>query len=175
MTLDWTATTGHEGEHSAYAPATGDHDYRGLLGDGGSCGVCGRAYNKETDGALYRLVKDENGNVTGRVPADPTGTHGRPYSACEYDGSIAPGDLYALLQRGDVRVEVADWKYGWPHKLYIDGPRGLHAKFYTTHFKGIVSDEARELLADAVAHRTGIRFRVEGDRLHYGPIQGASQ
>lgn len=171
--LDWTALPGHEGtEYNAYMPATGDHDYRGLLGPGGFCTVCGRAYDKATDSAVYRLLKDADGNTVGRLPADPSGTHGRSYAACEYDGSIAPGDLYALLQREGVRVEVADWKYGWPHKLYIDGQRGLHAKFYTTHLKGIASAAARAALINEIARRTGIQYRVEDGRLFYGPSPG---
>lgn len=41
---------------------------------------------------------------------------------CRYCGGITPEDFVRLLEGGGSRVEVADWKYGWPHKVYIDFP-----------------------------------------------------
>lgn len=61
--------------------------------------------------------------------------YGYPFRTCGYCGSIHPGDLYALLPAdtfgtfrravddGERRVTLggADWKYGWPHKFYVEG------------------------------------------------------
>lgn len=43
-----------------------------------------------------------------------------PYRKCGYCGSIHPEDLLAALEAGAV-LHGADWKYGWPHKFYVDG------------------------------------------------------
>lgn len=42
-----------------------------------------------------------------------------PFSTCSYCGSIHPEDLLAALQAG-ATLSGADWKYGWPHKFYVD-------------------------------------------------------
>lgn len=51
------------------------------------------------------------------------GPHGYPFRTCSYCGSIHPEDLYKLLTDGPptVRMHGADWKYGWPHKFYVEG------------------------------------------------------
>jgi hypothetical protein len=41
------------------------------------------------------------------------------YRNCNYDGSIHPADLYAM--RDVVKLGGSDWKYGWPHKMYVEG------------------------------------------------------
>lgn len=40
---------------------------------------------------------------------------------CAYCGSMTCEDFVAALHGGG-RVEVADWKYGYPHKVYLDLP-----------------------------------------------------
>lgn len=48
------------------------------------------------------------------------GREGAPYRTCGYCGSLHPEDFAtADVARGG-RVERADMKYGWPHKVYID-------------------------------------------------------
>lgn len=50
-----------------------------------------------------------------------TGGPGLPGRHCWYCGSIHPGDLYELLASGNVlKLGGADWKYGWPHKFYVE-------------------------------------------------------
>lgn len=39
---------------------------------------------------------------------------------CSYCGSLHPEDLLNGL-RNDATLHGADWKYGWPHKFYVDG------------------------------------------------------
>jgi hypothetical protein len=46
----------------------------------------------------------------------------RPYPSCWYCGSLHPQSLYQLLTAGEATLHGADWKYGWPHKFYVDTP-----------------------------------------------------
>lgn len=54
-------------------------------------------------------------------PPDVAGTRttGR-LRHCSWCGSMHPEDLAAALQAG-AKASLADMKYGWPHKAYIDG------------------------------------------------------
>lgn len=39
---------------------------------------------------------------------------------CSYCGSLSPDSAAAALRAG-ANAHWADWKYGWPHKAYLDG------------------------------------------------------
>lgn len=57
-----------------------------------------------------------NGDLHGDEWSDRDG-----YRACAWCGSMHPADFAKLIRAGEfTRVEWADWKYGWPHKLYAD-------------------------------------------------------
>jgi len=43
----------------------------------------------------------------------------QPFRTCSYCGSMHPEDLLAALRAGAV-LSLADMKYGWPHKFYVD-------------------------------------------------------
>ncbi|MEV0616175.1 hypothetical protein AB0I81_22870 [Nonomuraea sp. NPDC050404] len=43
------------------------------------------------------------------------------YRTCSYCGSINPEDLIAAASQHALTLEMADWKYGWPHKYYVNG------------------------------------------------------
>lgn len=45
-----------------------------------------------------------------------------PECTCSYCGSLSPKRLLELLQHPETKVECSDWKYGWPHKFYIEHP-----------------------------------------------------
>lgn len=45
---------------------------------------------------------------------------------CSFCGSMDPAELAAALRAGAC-VSWADWKYGWPHKLYVAGIPNPHA------------------------------------------------
>lgn len=72
------------------------------------------------DGA-QRFSKSE---IAWRAPRNDL-EYGRsePYRTCSYCGSMHPEDLVRLLET-DPRVKLggSDWKYGWPHKFYVDVP-----------------------------------------------------
>jgi len=112
---------------------------------------------------------------------------------------LNPEDLFNLTQAHPdlITMEVADWKYGWPHKLYVSGipnplagvptvrsahyvngictpgeprPEGpsLTHKFYTEHILDDMDEEARLALTTEIWKRTGVSFLVgAGRRLSY--------
>ena len=43
----------------------------------------------------------------------------QPWRTCSYCGSMHPSDLLEALSQG-ANLSTADWKYGWPHKLYVN-------------------------------------------------------
>jgi hypothetical protein len=43
-----------------------------------------------------------------------------PFRRCSYCGSVHPEDLLRLIE-GGASLHGADWKYGWPHKFYVEG------------------------------------------------------
>lgn len=46
---------------------------------------------------------------------------GEHFRRCGYCSSIHPQDLIAAMDAGQVdHLDMADWKYGWPHKVYLD-------------------------------------------------------
>jgi len=55
------------------------------------------------------------GRVSIRYP------NGEPFRTCSYCGSIHPEDLLTALNTG-ATLEMADMKYGWPHKFYVEIP-----------------------------------------------------
>lgn len=101
---------------------------------------------------------------------------------CSYCGSVHPWVLYELLRTNPYRpnpiyemtkdlapgtygikpsepwygAEFADWKYGWPHKLYLSNGHG--GKFYTLHFLDLGGTPIFEHLSTLVHAHTGIRF-----------------
>lgn len=65
-----------------------------------------------------------------RTRRDHAEPYSEPYRTCGYCGSIHPEDLYRAMMRHpspDFRITGSDWKYGWPHKFYVDGIPNLAA------------------------------------------------
>lgn len=120
-----------------------------------------------------------------------------PTPRCSYCGSLAIDDAIKAFQTPGVHWSGSDWKYGWPHKFYLDIPceprrkctsKGLgdndlgysevhleHCKFYTEH----LIDASPEQLAEwnrVVKPITGIGFEIEnGERLKWNAPQGGWQ
>lgn len=51
---------------------------------------------------------------------EASGPYGVNLRHCSYCGSLHPEDLLKVLEQG-AQLQGADWKYGWPHKFYVDG------------------------------------------------------
>lgn len=112
------------------------------------------------------------------------------HRSCAYCGSMHPEDFLAAVSAG-ARLELADMKYGRPHKVYVTGfphpdeglpvqtgttsrggvvlerhvtPGGRgHGKFYLAHLTDDLEDEAFAAVAQAVGAGTGVRFVREAD------------
>lgn len=50
----------------------------------------------------------------------PSNDRIEPFRSCSYCGGIHPHDLLNAIEQG-ATLGGADWKYGWPHKFYIEG------------------------------------------------------
>lgn len=84
---------------------------------------------------------------------------GVPYEArdggrvcCEYCGSLHPREVVALLKAG-AGIHLADLKYGWPHKCYLENPWG---KFYTKHLQDATAEEK-----DLIEQKLGLHIDFE--------------
>jgi hypothetical protein len=101
-----------------------------------------------TNGVSWRPAYPDGSPHRGRL-GEPIadgqypGPYGYPFRACSYCGSIHPEDLWMLLtghrllteaeqakygtryclltDRPEVKLGGSDWKYGWPHKFYVEG------------------------------------------------------
>ena len=64
------------------------------------------------------LIWREGATARGDPGEDPYGAE--PFRSCGYCGSIHPEDLTRALEAG-ATLGGSDWKYGWPHKFYVEG------------------------------------------------------
>lgn len=62
-------------------------------------------------------------------------------------------------------VEVADWKYGWPHKFYLTTGDSSIRKWYNIHLEDLGGTEAFRPFTDLIFEHTGIRFLWYPDRV----------
>ena len=46
--------------------------------------------------------------------------HGVTIEHCSYCGSVSPAEAIKFLKQPGTRFSGSDWKYGWPHKFYIE-------------------------------------------------------
>ena len=77
---------------------------------------------------------------------------------CSYCGSIHFDDFYKTLKNKDFRIELADMKYGYAHKFYLDIPGGQMAKFYTRHLADIKDKDTLDILLSLIKKRTKVNF-----------------
>lgn len=134
-----------------------------------------------------------------RNDADIEHNHVRvvPWPMCSYCGSITPTDMIALMQTDGTRYSGSDWKYGFPHKFYIeaaiepiehycigatyqdgqmsdplyDTKKHQHLKFYTEHMQDATSEQIEEWNAK-VAPLLGVHFSSEKNGIHWHAAPG---
>jgi hypothetical protein len=46
---------------------------------------------------------------------------GVPFRTCSFCGSICPEDFIELCGKYEIGMDLADMKYGYPHKYYVEG------------------------------------------------------
>lgn len=116
--------------------------------------------------------------------------NGRPFRSCSYCGSIHPEDLVKFLEAGG-EPHQADWKFGYPHKFYIEkvpnprageecemgwrdqkpimgpAPQYLFIKWYNDHLLDAGYDaEAHDKIFDALKP-SGVLFFMQEGKLCY--------
>jgi hypothetical protein len=139
----------------------------------------------EQDGHFRSLTDHELGNWRPAREGEQT------FRTCDYCGSMEPRALFEAMQAYPaLRLELADMKYGFPHKFYVHGlphpqggtqhggfdgngspvsePRDQHGKFYTVHLADL-ENAAFNALTDLIAQRTNIRFKRDARGIAYGP------
>lgn len=126
------------------------------------------------------------------------GYPGSTWRTCSYCGSIHPKDLIEALKNG-ATLQGSDWKYGWPHKFYLNVPSPfvgqtvkigtrssggktedimgqasahLFGKWYNDHFRDLDGEDFKEL-ADAILKHTDIEFILDSTGIAYrAPYKG---
>lgn len=58
------------------------------------------------------------------------------YHRCSYCGSIPIYEAIDVLGTTGARFSGSDWKYGWPHKFYLDAPNTAGGLFCVGSFHG---------------------------------------
>lgn len=69
------------------------------------------------------------------VRLHPENDHVPAFRTCSYCGSIHPEDLLNALRAG-AKAGGSDWKYGWPHKFYVEGIPNSQAGNLVTRMSG---------------------------------------
>lgn len=57
-----------------------------------------------------------------KVGPDDNGGQPLRFPRCTWCGSMSPQLFIELLESGKAKADVADWKYGYPHKVYVTTP-----------------------------------------------------
>lgn len=65
---------------------------------------------------------------------------------CSWCGSMTPADVAAAIAAG-ARLEFADAKYGWPHKVYLDRVPNPHAGLPEAHVSTTTEPSAESVAA----------------------------
>lgn len=83
------------------------------------------------------------------------------FRTCSYCGSIHPGDLVKALEAG-ATLGGSDWKYGWPHKFYVEGiPNPIAGREYPQYSycdrpsKAMLAEGGWEQYQDGFSERDG--------------------
>lgn len=93
------------------------------------------------------------------------------YRHCSFCGSLHPEDLAKLLNEGKAELHGSDWKYGWPHKFYVDivdseTGETSYAKFYNNHL-GLLDKKTFKKVTPIINKLSGIKFELKEDGLYY--------
>lgn len=119
-----------------------------------------------------------------------------PYEHCSYCGSISIDQAIKALQTPGTRYSGSDWKYGWPHKFYIEIPcepfkavtmshydgqgnrthqygekSKRYEKFYSEHLLDATPEQLKQWNAIATP-LLGVEFEIVNDRLRWKAVPG---
>lgn len=90
-----------------------------------------------------------------------------PYEdfGCKYCGSLTPEEALRLIKHPLTSIVLADQKYGFPHKFYIDSMEGIK-KFYSKHLYD-ADEETFTLLRGVLEKKGKVYFEMNADNLQY--------
>ena len=105
--ISWPEKTAH-GQASLFAGLVGTGEWRAP-----------RSPDRDPLEALQRELAEKGRAKLNRDEHQSGGPE--IWRTCPYCGSMHPGDLADLIELGAVtKIGGSDWKYGWPHKFYVD-------------------------------------------------------
>lgn len=110
-----------------------------------TCSYCGSIHPEDLYGMLVGRDPVERKEF---VPSEEVGSHS--------DHIAALAEHYRREQAKGVRVGGSDWKYGWPHKFYIDGiPNPVAGQRTATYMStGTPNSRERTLYSEGTAPAT---------------------
>ncbi len=122
-----------------------------------------RAIEAYNDGQPYRFKYDERDR----------------HHRCGYCGSCSAVEALAALRAVGTHFSGCDWKYGWPHKFYLDVPFGprdsFRMKFYSEHLLDLAEDIEISRISDLWGQAFGVRFERRAGKLHYSAVHRGFQ
>ena len=92
---------------------------------------------------------------------------------CPYCGSISLEKLIKLLQTPGTRFSGSDWKYGWPHKFYVDAVNTDPRIVYACGYKVVDVDGMKVEVPNMVQRRT-INYKFYNAHLSFHSIEEIS-
>lgn len=93
------------------------------------------------------------------------GQGSRSYRHCSYCGSCHPADLAKSIREHGTKVHFADWKYGWPHKVYVEPPNpNDFIKFYSLHLMDATPEDKA-----TIESRQGLKIDFRDGNIYWSP------
>ena len=150
-------------------------------------------FESHVHGTPYPFRAFPGGPRADGIVVDSSGYPRDPYLHCGFCGSVSIATALDLLETPGVRWSMADWKYGGPHKFYLEVPHapfdakmgsrswvdgsgqrveepimGTHTawnlKFYTEHLTEAEPDQIARWNR-VMAPRCGVSFELQDGRL----------
>jgi len=100
---------------------------------------------------LSKQYGDKNDHFQKVLMAGKWGDRDEGVKRCWYCGSLEPVEMLSLFQAGRVvRYSGSDWKYGYPHKFYLDIDSGKPAvTYYVINDERVTKEEYDKAMADS--------------------------
>jgi hypothetical protein len=82
---------------------------------------------------------------------------------CKYCGSLDPLELADLLCKGIATMHGSDWKYGFPHKFYVDVPNPKAGQMVEKGWRSYTEDgvHKEETIMGIASETSSAKFYTE--------------